>query len=229
MRSALALLLALTLQTTSAAALPRYAKGRATLVIGGNEDDSRLVPYRTLRRSDFRGKKVPPEFAAVANRVGAATCGKVTTTPRTALAIERRQVASGKARYRLTVKHLSFRALMDPECSFWNSKVAAFSTAYVLEHEQIHFALFELGARRLNASAKAVARNIEQQGDSRSKLQSNAENELRRAVQKEMAQIVRRNDAFDEDTSLGYRPKRQKAWLERVTAELRDTARWAVR
>jgi hypothetical protein len=99
----------------------------------------------------------------------------------------------------------------------------------VLEHEQIHFALFELGARRLNASAKAVARDIEQQGDSRSKLQSNAENKLRRAVQKEMAKIVRQNDAFDEDTSLGYKPKRQKAWLERVTAELRDTARWAVR
>ena len=45
--------------------------------------------------------------------------------------------------------------------AWWNDKIASEQPAYVLEHEQIHFAIFELEARALNARAEAISRDME--------------------------------------------------------------------
>ena len=47
----------------------------------------------------------------------------------------------------MTPRDLRFRAQMDRKCSWWNPKDLGFPQEYILEHEQIHFALCELGAR----------------------------------------------------------------------------------
>jgi hypothetical protein len=49
---------------------------------------------------------------------------------------------------------------MNRDCSWWNEK-ATMDAAYVLEHEQIHFALTELGARSLSANAAQIAGELE--------------------------------------------------------------------
>ncbi|HEY6557640.1 MAG TPA: hypothetical protein VI072_10220 [Polyangiaceae bacterium] len=185
------------------------------------------IRYRALTRADFKGEKPPGPFAQVADRVGAATCGQVLTTPDMRMLIHWEKSADGDASYRLRAKRLRFQALMDRQCSWWNDKVAAFAPAYVLEHEQIHFALYELGARRLNEKAAGIMRDMESEGSTREQVEKHAEEVLTEALQEAVEDIVDRNREFDEDTSLGYKPTRQKAWLERVNGELRATQRWA--
>lgn len=185
------------------------------------------ITYRTLTRADFKGTRPPGPFARVADRVGAATCGQVLTTPDMRMLIHWEKGSDGEARYRLSAKRLRFQALMDRQCSWWNDEVAAFAPAYVLEHEQIHFALYELGARRLNEKAAGIMRDMESEASTRAKVEKHAEEVLTEALQDAVEDIVEENREFDEDTSLGYKPARQKAWLERVNAELRSTQRWA--
>ncbi len=207
--------------------LPDAAAPKGGLVDPSSVDLSDSIAYRALTREDFRGTVVPPAFAKVADRVGAATCGHVLTTPDTQVMIVGQRQPDGDEHFRVSVKALGFRALMDRSCSWWNDKVAAFAPEYVLEHEQIHFALYELGARRLNAKAAEIAGKMQGEGSSQQALQSQAEQTLRDAVLDEVQVILDQNRNFDEDTSLGYKPERQKQWLKRVTQELSETQRWA--
>lgn len=208
--------------------LPEYAAPKGGVVDAGKLDASDVISYRQLTRADFRGTHAPPEFAKVADRVGAATCGQVRTTGDTEFYIKWRQETPSSARLHwVDVKKLSFMALMDRRCSWWNDRAAARAPDYVLEHEQIHFALYELGARKLNASAENIRREMMAQGTSQQEVESRAQRALNDALVKATEELLERNRDFDEDTSLGYRPDRQRSWLKRVQEELAATAQHA--
>jgi hypothetical protein len=208
--------------------LPEYAAPKGGVVDAGKLDSSDVIGYRQLTRADFRGTKAPAEFAPVADRVGAATCGQVRTTADTAFTINWQQSSpSSEKRHWVEVKKLGFMALMDRHCSWWNEKAASRAPAYVLQHEQIHFALYELGARKLNASAEAIKHDMSGDGSSREAVQDHAQRALNEAVQKATAELLERNRDFDQDTSLGYRPDRQRAWLQKVLTELAETQAYA--
>ncbi len=204
--------------------LPEYAAPKGGVVEAGKLDSTDVIGYRQLTRADFRGTQAPPEFAKVAERVGAATCGQVRTTPDTEFYIKWRQESPDSARYHwVEVKRLSFVALMDRRCSWWNDRAASRAPAYVLEHEQIHFALYELGARKLNAAAGQLKRDMMVSGSSQQEVEARAQRALNDALVRATEELLERNRDFDEDTSLGYRPDRQRAWLKRVQAELAET------
>ena len=210
------------------ATLPEYAAPKGGVVDAGKLDSTDVISYRQLTRADFRGTQAPPEFAPVAARVGAATCGQVRTTPDTAFLINWRQAApNAEKRHWVQVKKLEFMALMDRHCSWWNEKAASRAPAYVLQHEQIHFALYELGARKLNASVDAISRDMTAEGSSQQAVQDRAQKALNAALQKATDELLERNRDFDQDTSLGYRPDRQRAWLRTVTQELAETEAFA--
>lgn len=204
--------------------LPEYAAPKGGVVDAGKLDSTDVIGYRQVTRQDFRGTQAPPEFAKVAERVGAATCGQVRTTDDTLFLINWRQATPTSERhYSVEVRKLAFMALMDRRCSWWNEKLASRAPAYVLQHEQIHFALYELGARKLNASAEAIKRELAGDGASQQAVQDHAQQTLNEALGKATTELLDRNRDFDEDTSLGYRPDRQSAWLRKVTAELAET------
>jgi hypothetical protein len=208
--------------------LPEYAAPKGGVVDAGQLDSSDVISYRQLTRADFRGTGAPTEFAAVADRVGAATCGQVRTTADTVFLLNWRQPSpSSQKQHWVEVKKLRFMALMDRRCSWWNEKLAARAPGYVLQHEQIHFALYELGARKLNASVEAIKREMTSQGTSGEEVQARAQQALNDALTRATEELLERNRDFDEDTSLGYRPDRQRAWLQRVTAELAETQAFA--
>jgi hypothetical protein len=210
------------------ATLPEYAAPKGGVVDAGKLDSRDVISYRQLTRADFRGTQAPPEFAPVAERVGAATCGQVRTTADTTFMINWRQEApNGEKRHWVQVKKLEFMALMDRHCSWWNEKAASRAPAYVLQHEQIHFALYELGARKLNASVEAISRDMKVEGKSPQEVQNHAQKALNQALQKATDDLLERNRDFDQDTSLGYRPDRQRAWLQKVTQELVETQAFA--
>jgi hypothetical protein len=204
--------------------LPEYAAPKGGVVEAGKLDSSDVISYRLLTRADFRGTHAPPEFAQVADRVGAATCGQVRTTSDTTFFIKwRQETPTSEKHHWVEVKKLSFMALMDRRCSWWNDKAAARAPGYVLQHEQIHFALYELGARKLNASVEALKRDMTAEGGSQAEVESRAQRALNDALVKATEDLLDRNRDFDEDTSLGYRPDRQRAWLQRVNDELSAT------
>jgi hypothetical protein len=210
------------------ATLPEYAAPKGGVVDAGKLDSSDVIGYRQLTRADFRGTKAPPEFAPVAARVGAATCGQVRTTADTAFLINwRQETPTSEKRHWVEVQKLGFMALMDRHCSWWNEKAAARAPAYVLQHEQIHFALYELGARKLNASVDTIKREMSGEGKSQQEVQTHAQQTLNEALQKATDELLERNRDFDQDTSLGYRPDRQRAWLKKVTEELAETQPFA--
>jgi hypothetical protein len=211
-----------------ATTLPEYAAPKGGVVDAGQLDSSDVISYRQLTRADFRGTQAPPEFAPVAVRVGAATCGQVRTTADTTFLINWRQATpNSEKRHWVEVKKLEFMALMDRHCSWWNEKAASRAPAYVLQHEQIHFALYELGARKLNASVATISHDMAAEGSSQQEVQGRAQKALNEALQKATDELLERNHDFDQDTSLGYRPDRQRAWLQKVTQELAETQAFA--
>lgn len=208
--------------------LPEYAAPKGGVVDAGKLDSSDVINYRQLTRADFRGTRAPTEFAAVAHRVGAATCGQVRTTADTMFTINwRQQTPTSEKQHWVEVKRLGFVALMDRRCSWWNEKLAARAPGYVLQHEQIHFALYELGARKLNASLESLKRDMTAEGRSQQQARDRAQRALNEALAKATEQLLERNRDFDEDTSLGYRPDRQRDWLNKVNAELVETQAFA--
>jgi hypothetical protein len=217
------LLLALLLGCST---LPEYAAPKGGVVAAADLDNTDLISYRLLTRQDFRGTKAPPEFAAVADRVGAATCGQLRPTNDTLFTINSRTTGSDTQHW-VDVKKLSFMALMDRHCSWWNDRTASRAPGYVLQHEQIHFALYELGARKLNASVESIKKSMMREGSSQEAVQNHAQLALNDALVKATEDLLSRNRDFDEDTSLGYRPDRQRAWLKKVNEELIETQPYA--
>jgi hypothetical protein len=208
--------------------LPEYAAPKGGVVAAADLDSTDVIGYRQLTRADFRGTQAPPEFAKVASRVGAATCGQVRTSSDTQFLINWRQATPASERHHwVEVRKLSFVALMDRRCSWWNDRAAARAPAYVLEHEQIHFALYELGARKLNASVGSIKQEMTNEGTDQNEVQRRAQQALNDALVKATEELLDRNREFDEDTSLGYRPDRQREWLRRVTQELMATQAFA--
>jgi hypothetical protein len=208
--------------------LPEYAAPKGGVVDAGKLDSTDVIGYRELTRADFRGTSAPTEFAAVAHRVGAATCGQVRTTPDTTFLLNWRQESpTSQRQHWVEVKKLGFMALMDRRCSWWNDRLAGRAPGYVLQHEQIHFALYELGARKLNASVDALKRDMTAQGKSQEEVQAHAQRALNEALTSATEDLLDRNRDFDQDTSLGYRPDRQRSWLKKVLEELAETQAFA--
>ena len=219
--------LLLGLLTTAACAsssLPDYAAPRGGVVDPNTPDSGDLIAYRTLTRQDFRSAGPPPEIAAQAARVGAMTCAHVRTTPDTEIRIS--GPASGGGDFTAVVTRLRFHALMDRGCSWWNDAMTGFPPEYVLEHEQIHFALYELKARRLNAAAAGIAEKMRSTASTPEEAQARAQETLEEHMTEISEELIEQNREFDEDTSLGYKPNRQKAWLQRVVSELAETRQW---
>lgn len=200
--------------------LPEFATPRGRL-LGSSESVPRdAIPYRGLEREDFRGEEPPPQFGRYRERLGAATCCYVLARPETR--IEVRQMPPGD-RWQGAPTQLGFRAVMDPDCSWWNTEQTRLPAEYVLEHEQIHFALFELEARRLDARAAELTRAATVTASSPEQALRRSREVLEEALARGLEATLRRNREFDEDTSMGFRPERQEVWLERVRSELAAT------
>jgi len=131
---------------------------------------------------------------------------------------------SGKILYTATAHRLRFHAQMDRNCSWWNPTSVGFSDTYLLQHEQIHFALFELEARALNASAPAISARLNATSDDPEKAAAVARHQLEGQLQTALDDVLARSRKFDEDTSMGHYPEKQQQWWERVSSELSERA-----
>jgi len=183
-----------------------------------------LIRYRDLSREDFLAADLPAEATGLHGRLGAATCVFLTTHPDTVIRASSRGLDQQRGVVRAQIENLGFLAYMDRECSWWNPAPIALPEEYILEHEQIHFAFFEIAARRLNRRADQLTRQMETVSTS----QQRALEEIHRQIDAEMQRIIEevmaRSNDFDRETSRTYRRDRQKWWRQTVNLELERLA-----
>jgi hypothetical protein len=166
-----------------------------------------VVPHRLLAKDDFQAERSSRVWGNVAH--GAEICSHIVPA-------EDHERTGG------------FRAVMNPKCSFWNKAVGPVGTLgglagvsvvpgvptkqpdwYVLQHEQIHFAIMEVAARRLS-------REIEQVPPS-----SREPSAIARAYRLTLSHAAERHARFDSATSGTYDPGRLDAWVRVLEDEMR--------
>ena len=193
--------------------LPSFAKPQAGLLDAAAQWPADGIPYRTLTREDFRGTTAPPQVAGHQDRLGAYTCGNVVPDAGMGMMVQQDPATGRFFGELIGVRYL---AQMDPECSWWNPKPIGIPPEYLLQHEQIHFALVEIEARELARRVEPLTVSGATLAEARAALERALEAEMKAALER----IVERNLAFDEDTSARYAPEAQQRWYERVQAEL---------
>lgn len=206
---------------TGCARLPDYAMPRH---VAGSIDPALLadaVTYRPLRRTDFRANSLPPDRIAHAGIINAYTCAQIRPTADSRIVV-RRAHFEGERMYTGTITAIGFEAIMVPGCSWWNPALPERRHAYVLEHEQIHFALLTLTARRLTIDVRQRAAAFMVIQPTADKVRTEITATVNAWIAGAVEQAIAEHTAFDEATSLYYSPRRQRWWRENVDARLAE-------
>ena len=207
---------------TGCVRLPDYALPQ--LIENENIADSldQGITYRILGVEDFRSKSFPNNKEQ-ADHLGAKIYTQVRLTKDSTFRFDSK-LQSNQVMYSGKVENIAFEAVMLPDYSWWSPKVPPFNKPYVLQHEQIHFALTELTARRLSKSARRKMQNFVIVDAT----QKGAKEQLQRKITtllKEALNIdLRKQLELDLETSLHFDPEKQQEWFEKVNAQLKETS-----
>jgi hypothetical protein len=213
LRSSCALALLLFVASGCASRLPDYAMPQAQVVDVQQLAKADGVAYHTLTRADFRAKKSPLADPDDESHMSAFTCANV--LPQGQIEMEARQARAGEPFVARPI-HVAFVAKMDRDCSWWNPQARGQPEDYVLQHEQIHFAIVELTARDLTRRARELVAT----GNSPQAAAAALQRQLDALFRASIDAMTERNTRFDLDTSGRHDPQQQQRWFEAVTAEL---------
>lgn len=195
--------------------LPKFAEPKGQAVDPTSLADGDRIPYRELTPRDFLAAAPPAEMKQYAERMGAVTCAHVFTEPDPQYYIE--ETPEG---FHGAYNRLNFVARMDRTCSWWNPKKSHVPEAYILQHEQIHFALAESAARRLDKKAQDIVADLHPKGSSQESVEKVLTQTVQDMMDKAMKDLMQRNLEFDRDTSNTYAPEKQQKWYDEVMGEL---------
>ena len=187
-------------------------------------DLSGAIRYRTLTRDDFQAATPPVEAKGIPTHASAALVGAVRVDPQSVWFVTQLEAGSDSTLFETTVRNLRFQAIMDPRTSWWREDLDSISTAYVLQHEQIHFAIFELEARRLNAHASEIAMRIRSVGPTSDEARRTANARLEEERRAWNQRVEERQNQFERETANGKLRDRQTEWWNRIQVELTNTA-----
>lgn len=177
------------------------------------------IPYGKLVRNDFQAESLPAGMEMHAGSLSARSSLQIRPVQEVKIAVHS-DWYNEKIVYFGHVENLRFEAVFIPEKSWWNPEMPKDKEAYVLEHEQIHFGLLELNARRLTEETAAAGNDLF--------VIDTSFVGAREAVIKGIQELIRsgtiaqfeEHRRFDEETSLFYDPPAQRRWLERVEEQL---------
>ncbi len=181
---------------------------------------SDVIGWGTLRVEDFRAEHPPVSVWDHGERLAAVSCVFLGTDGTFPLTVRREQPAAGAARYRVRVPGVRIISRFDRGCSWWNPETPVDRVAYTLEHEQIHFALTELAARRLQTVLAERHELLEATATTASRAQQRIQMQLDIA-QRKISEALREEHArFDAETSARYDPIAQDRWRTLSEARL---------
>jgi hypothetical protein len=218
------MVVALSLALPAACArLPEYARPRLVQHDEVQQSLSTGFPYRPLKLEDFRAASPPEQISGHAGRINAHSAIQIRLAADSSFSITPGELF-GQTYFFGRVEHLAFEAVMIPERSWWNPGIPANMTGYVLQHEQIHFALMELAARRLTRDAQKWASETVVIKPTPQEVHLELAQQIKALVDSAMEADLKRHAEFDQDTSLFYNPRRQQWWSWEVEDELKQTA-----
>lgn len=213
------LLLVLLGLTVGCVQLPEYSKPRFFSSETDDLTSKKGFSYKQLKVSDFQAKSLPADNRQYSHNIGAQSCIKIGPSRGSKISIIQ-SYYQDMLFYAGTISQLTFEAIFVPECSWWNPEIAKNREGYVLQHEQIHFALAELTARKLTSEASYVAKSYLAIGNNYSEIQEEIKGKLESMGREAMEVSLEEHTDFDEDTSLFYDPRVQRRWLEDVRVRL---------
>ncbi len=206
---------------TSCAKLPIYALPRGDVRLEDPTVLNEAFTYRQLTKADFKAPSLPQDRLPHKSSINAYTCSRIRHTRDSRITVRLARY-NDSLFYISRIDEIGFEAVMIPGCSWWNPALPAGRHAYVLQHEQIHFALMELAARQLMVDTLEAARtymtiNLTIEA-AKAELAATVNGWIKSAIEESLAM----HTSFDEDTSLFYSPKWQKWWLEKVESQLAE-------
>ena len=207
--------------TAGCAQLPKHAQPH----FYSHQDEALLnrkgFGYRQLQVEDFKAASLPPDYRQYDHSIGAQSC--ISIRPSRDLKIHIGQAYyQGMLFYSGTISHLKFEAIFVPECSWWNPALDRRKVEYVLQQEQIHFALAELTARELTIKAGSEMQSHIAFGKDYSEVQKELVEKLKNMGQETMKASLQEHTEFDEDTSLFHDPQAQQKWLKKIEIHLAE-------
>ena len=102
---------------------------------------------------------------------------------------------------------LGFIARMDRNCSWWNPEPGSQPEAYLLQHEQTHFAIVEVETRRLHVRVPELKRDLQASGSSQKASLNKMERQVEGELRELMERVLDRSLEFDEDTPANTPPR----------------------
>lgn len=175
------------------------------------------IRHRQLARDDFRAQRRSRDLHLAVKMENAVTEAHVATTIVCVGRLRAEEVTRG--RFAVWFDDLAYVALLNREESWWNPK-ARTNPEWVLRHEQLHFDVTEMVARRLDAERERQALT--------SKVVADSPGEAMRAFAKRWSADQRERladwqalqEQYDRETRHGTLPKQQTAWFARIHREL---------
>jgi hypothetical protein len=189
--------------------------------VGAALDTADVIIWRQVKRSDFRGDRPPGAFGTGPVRPVAVSCAYVVANPAARIYPVPVTGAEADVAYTAQVEGLSFHALLSRSCSWWNP-ATGISPAYVLQHEQLHFDMFEVAARRLNRDLPGLLEVMEVRGPTVQSVVDGAQRYVQAALARSLDETAKRNRRFDLETSYGFQLQRQASWRMTLDRDLKN-------
>lgn len=186
-----------------------------------------VVAYRDLVVADFQAEHPPDYLRDHAQHMNAHTAVAIRTISGAQYILSPPDDSNGTQMYSGRVENLAFEAVMIPAHSWWNPSLAKERFAYVLQHEQIHFALMEVAARRLSGRAAKEQARLTVFDTSNEAVKKRLLAEIDQWLAESERDVLREHTEFDQATSRRYAPEVQQQWYERVAKELNELKKTA--
>jgi hypothetical protein len=204
----------------SCARLPEYARPRMVQAEDLQQTRAAGFPYRPLTPEDFRAASLSEHMADHAERINAHAATQIRLTVDSGFRITSGDLY-GQSYFFGRIERIGFEAVMLPDRSWWNPKIQANMRSYVLQHEQIHFALTEIAARELTGDSQKWAADVLVIQPTPQEVRAELARQIKDRINAAMEANLQRQAEFDNDTSLFFNPRRQQWWSWTVEDELK--------
>lgn len=198
--------------------LPQYAQPHISPVSGPMP--VHVIPYRNLLKSDFQAKELPEYIREHSHKLNAHTSVSIRPVSQSKYIVTSSDFYGAQV-YFASVEQLAFEAVMIPERSWWNPAAPRRKDKYILQHEQIHFALMEVTARRLSEKAMDESASLIAIDSSYEAARAGLLTIIETWIKDAQVAALEEHTAFDEETSQFHSPKDQQRWYDEVVKMLK--------
>ena len=214
----LLILVVLVFLFSSCAGLPDYAKPRVIPQDESTWDPDEGFEYRELQKADFLAAE-SPNFKEHLGNVRAQSC--ITIRPADDLKGSITPVTYyGRSYHVGSISNFRLEAVFVPGCSWWNPENPLSKYPYVLQHEQVHFAISQYWAQKGTVEIRDQLNREVFFGDTADEVQAKISEFVLESLQHLRERSVEMHTEFDEECSLFFDPEKQQEWLDRMVEEI---------